>query len=97
MALNLAVKEGSAVYIDGKPLRVITVAPPVGDRGWLVTVETPDGSSFELSEDRQVEVFPGLYMNLGLKNQIGTASLVFRASPAVVILTEKNYRCENSP
>ena len=98
MALNLAVKEGSAVYIDGERLRVITVTPPEEDRGWLVTVERdPDGSRFELREDQQVEVFSGVYMSLGLKNQIGTASLVFRASPAAVILTEKNYRCENSP
>jgi hypothetical protein len=92
MALNLAVKEGSAVYIDSEPLRVITVSLPEDDRGWLVTVEKPDGSRCELSEDQKVEVFPGVYMHLGLKNQIGTASLVFEASPKVVILTEKNYR-----
>lgn len=29
MALNLAVKEGSAVYIDDEPLRVVTVTPPL--------------------------------------------------------------------
>ena len=92
MALNLAAKQGSAVYIDGKPLRVIAVAPPEGDRGWLVTVEKSDGSRYELSEARRIEVFPGVYMHLGLKNQFGTASLVFEASPQVLILTEKNYR-----
>jgi hypothetical protein len=58
----------------------------------LVTIEKPDGSRHELSENRHVEVSPGVHMPLGLKNQIGTASLVFEASTKVVILTEKNYR-----
>jgi hypothetical protein len=34
MALNLAVKEGSAVYIDSEPLRVITVSLPEDDRAF---------------------------------------------------------------
>jgi hypothetical protein len=96
MALNLAVKEGSAVYTGSEPLRVIAVSPPEKDRGWWVTVEKPDGSRYELSEDQKVEVFPGVYMHLGLKNQIGTASLVIEASPNVVILTEKNYRASQA-
>jgi hypothetical protein len=33
MGLNLAVKEGSAVYIDNEPLRVIAVTVPKEDRG----------------------------------------------------------------
>ena len=73
MALNLSVSEGSGVYIDSEPLRVITVTAPEEDRGWLATVEKPDGSRYELSEDRKVEVFPGVHMHLGLKNQIGRA------------------------
>jgi hypothetical protein len=92
MALNLTVKEGSPVYIDSEPLRVITVALQEEGRGRLVTVEKPDGSRYELSEDRSVEVFPGVYMHLGLQSHVGSASLVFDAPPKVLILTEKNYR-----
>jgi hypothetical protein len=92
MALNLAVKEGHAVYIDGEPLHVISVTPPGENRGWLATVQKPNGSRYELGEDQKVEVFPGVYMRLGLRNQIGTASLVFEAAPKVLILTEANFR-----
>jgi hypothetical protein len=31
MGLNLAIKEGSAAYIDGEPLRVIAATPPDPD------------------------------------------------------------------
>ena len=98
MALNLAVREGSAVYIDGEPLRVITVTPPdpAKDLGWVVLVETKDTTQYELREDRGVEIFPGVHIQLGLKNQFGTASLVFEAPREVVILTEKNYRALQS-
>jgi len=91
MALNLSVKEGHAIYIDGEPLRVISVNPPDEGRGWLTTVRKPDGSTYELSEDQKVEVFPSVYMRLGLKNQIGRASLVFEAPQKVSILTEANF------
>lgn len=98
MALNLAVKEGSAVYIDGEPLRVIAVAPPDLGREseWVVLVEKKDGTQFELRENRGIEIFPGVYVQLGLKNQFGTASLVFEAPREVIILTEKNFRALQS-
>ena len=50
MALNLAVKEGIAVYIDDEPLKVVTVAPPdpAKDVGWVVLVEKKNGARYEL-------------------------------------------------
>ncbi len=69
---------------------------PGKDLGWLALVEKKDGMQYELREDRAVEIFRTVYIQLGLKNQIGTASLVFEAPREVVILTEKNYRALQS-
>jgi hypothetical protein len=94
MALTLAVQEGESVYIGGQPLKIVTMKAV--DTGWFVVAETPDGQQWELYDDRSVEVFPDVYIQLGTKNQYGKASLAFDAPSEVKIYTEKNYHALHS-
>jgi hypothetical protein len=99
MALTLAVQEGESVYIDGRPLKIVTMTLADEDNpegGWYVVAETPDGTEWELYEDRSVEVFPGVHVQLGTKNQYGKASLAFDAPSKIKIYTEKNYHALHS-
>jgi sRNA-binding carbon storage regulator CsrA len=94
MALNLAVREGESVYIDGRPITVLKVRfrnKKHPEDGFLVKARKPDGTEFELYEEKAVEVFPTVFVQLGFKTQYGQASLTIDAPSNVLILTEKNY------
>jgi len=84
MALNLACKVGERVRVGDRDL--VLVEFDIGKlRG---VVQTDDGFPHELTNDRSVEVFPEVFVSIGLKSQHGTASLSFEAPRSIMILRE---------
>jgi sRNA-binding carbon storage regulator CsrA len=88
MALNLTVRMHSSVYVNDRPLTVVAVE---GDN--QVVVRTDDGRLVMLTNDRTVEVYPEVYIGVGLiTEEYGGTRLTFEAPKHITILREKHYK-----
>jgi len=86
MALNLGMPEGSKVYIGDRPLIVQAVTG-------LRSAELRDdqGGLHHVSDNRSTEIYPGVFVSVGLKSQMGMISISFEADKNIVILREDLY------
>ncbi len=91
MALSLAVKVGSSVYIDDHQMKVIG-QPHLTQ----AVVETDDGRKILLRDDRMVEVYPCVYVGVDERTQGNMPRLLFNAPLEIVILRQEKYRAQRS-
>lgn len=84
MALNLGCPEGSTVLVGGRPLTVEAV------KGFHhAELRDDQGKLHHISDQKSVEIYPDVFVSVGLKNQMGVLSLVFEAPRSILILRKE--------
>ncbi len=84
MALNLVIKEGRKVYAGDRHLTVVKTLSK-----FHMVLRTDDGREFNLTDEASVEVFPEVWISVGLKGVPGMASIAFEAPEHIMILREE--------
>ena len=88
MALNLVIKEGRRVYVGDRFLTVVKTLSK-----FHMVLSTDDGREFNLTDESSVEVFPAVWISVGMKSAPGMASIAFEAPDHIMILREEKMQC----
>jgi sRNA-binding carbon storage regulator CsrA len=88
MALTLTLKVNESVYVDNKRIKVVEV---FSKSQCLVEA---DGKVFQLVNDRMVEIFPDVFVSLGLRGSLSLDSvcILIEAPKEKLILRESLMR-----
>jgi hypothetical protein len=54
-------------------------------------VETSEGKTFDVTEDKSVEIMPEVFVSIGVRGQLDMARIAIEAPRSILILREDKY------